>query len=74
MKERLTKRLSQSLPKENPLDSFEQAVYERYVSVFNETDNVPNNRAMADELGVSRNAVARARRRIAHKLGFKKGW
>lgn len=34
----------------------------------------PSNKQIAKVLNVSRNAVARARRRLAYKLGYKEGW
>lgn len=51
------------------LDEFETSVLQSYISLFDgETGHVPNNREMAKVLDVSRNAIARARRRIAHKI------
>lgn len=63
------------------LDDFELKVYLLYSELHEANkEHVPGNRQMAEilkersGLDTSRIAVAKARRRIAHKMGFKMGW
>ena len=57
----------------NKIDSFELDVYKTYLELSGPGE-VPSNKAIAKKLDVSRNAISRARRRIAHKLDLKAGW
>jgi len=57
-----------------PLDEFEGLVLQALIASEDETRMARNNKTISDELSmnlgrqISRNAVARARRRIAHKV------
>lgn len=63
------------------INEFELLVYKAKLVIEGiQEKQVANNKEIAEfinfssEEPISRNAVARARRRLAHKLGFKKGW
>ena len=57
------------------LDKFELEVLRIYQELSKPNAGiVPSNKEIAHRMEVSRNAVARARRRIAHKLDIKRGW
>ena len=64
---------------QKPLDNYELAVYITYQNL-QEPGITPNNKVIAEiisdkcDITISKNAVARARRRIAHKLQLKRGW
>jgi len=63
------------------LDSFELEVYRTKLMLENiQEKEVVGNKDIAEQISqfskesISRDAVARARRRIAHKLGYQEGW
>ncbi len=58
------------------LTGFEQDVFSTYQELANpEEGYVPKNKVIAEQLGVSRNKVGKARRSIAQKVdNLKPGW
>ena len=62
------------------LNQFELEVFKAYIKLSNPEEGIiPGNKEMAEFLStddnlISRNALARARRRVARKLHFEEGW
>ena len=65
---------------EEPLNRFELTIYQKYLELYKPEEGiVPGNKEIAEMISteentISRNDISRARRRIAHKLGFDAGW